>query len=74
MIGVTVTGRAYAAVASTLPTGSTVEGEVVPDGEYRLWLPRGVVNRLRAKRAPGETLSEVILRLAESGTFAALTR
>jgi hypothetical protein len=74
MIGITVTGKAYAAIAPTLPAGSTVDGELAPDSEYRLWLPRNVVNRLRAERAPGETLSETIVRLAEGGDFAAITR
>jgi len=74
MIGITVTGKAYSAIASTLPAGSSVEGELAPDGEYGLWLPRRVVNRLRAQRAPGETFSETIIRLAERGTFAALIR
>ena len=74
MIGITVSGKAYAALVAALTVGSTIEGEVAPDGEYRLWLPRDVVNRLRAHRAPGETFSDVILRLAARGTFAAITR
>ncbi len=72
MIGITVTGEAYAAIASRLPARSSVEGELVP--EYCLWFPRDVVTRLRGERAPGETFSETIIRLAESGEFAALTR
>jgi hypothetical protein len=74
MIGVTVSGRAYAAMAGLLPAGSTVAHELAPDGEYLLWLPRDTVNRLRALRAPEETFSDVILRLAQRGSFAALMR
>jgi hypothetical protein len=74
MIGITISGKAYAALAAALPAGSTVGGELAPDGEYRLWLPSDVVNHLRALRAPGETFSDVILRLAQRGSFAALMR
>jgi hypothetical protein len=74
MIGITISGKAYAAIASTLPAGSALQGELAPDGEYRVWLPQTVVNRLRSLRAPGETFSEVILRLVERGSYAAVMR
>jgi hypothetical protein len=64
MIGVTISGRAYAAIAPTLLAESAVESELAADREYRLWLPRDVVNQLRAIRGPGESYSDVILRLA----------
>jgi hypothetical protein len=67
MIGITVSGKAYAAIASALPVGGVVDHEVAPDCEYRVWLPRKVVDRIRALRAPGEDFSDVILRLAERG-------
>jgi hypothetical protein len=73
MIGITISGEAYAALAPTLPAGLAI-GELVPDREYQLWLPRSLVNGLRAQRAPGETFSDVILRLAARGSFAAITR
>jgi hypothetical protein len=63
MIGITISGNAYAAMATTLPAGSTAEQEIVSDREYLVWLPNAVVNHLRALRTPGETFSEVILRL-----------
>jgi hypothetical protein len=65
MIGITISGRAYATIATTLPAGTVDVAAIVLDSEYRIWLPRDVVNRLRASRGPGETFSEVILRLAE---------
>jgi hypothetical protein len=74
MIRITIAGMAYAAIAATLPAASVPEKEIVPDREYLVWLARGVVNRVRAVRAPGETFSDVILRLAARGPFAALTR
>jgi hypothetical protein len=75
MIGITISGEAYAAIASTSPAiGSLGESKVAPDREYRVWLPRDVVNRLRALRQPDETFSGVILRLAGRGSFAVLAR
>jgi hypothetical protein len=49
-------------------------GAVSPDSECLIWLPRAVVFRLLAMREPGETFSDVILRLTERGTFAVLMR
>jgi len=63
MIGITISGKAYAAIATTLPVGSAAERETVSNGEYLVWLPNAVVNHLRALRTPGETFSEVILRM-----------
>jgi hypothetical protein len=74
MIGITISGTAYAAIAAVLPARSTVGPELAPGGEYRLWLPRTVVERLIARREPGETFSEVILRLTERGSLTALIR
>jgi hypothetical protein len=36
-----------------------------PDGEMRIWLDHDVVDGLRALRRPGESYSDVILRLAK---------
>ena len=67
MIGVTISDKAYAAIADTLPEGSAGQGAgAVPDGERYVWLPRDVVARLIALREPGETFSGVILRLDRS--------
>jgi hypothetical protein len=37
---------------------------VVAQGEKLIWLDPNVVNRLRAMRGPGESFSDVILRIA----------
>ena len=74
MIGITISGKAYAAIASALPAGSVAETKLAPDCEYSVWLPRDVVTRLRDLRQPGESFSGVILRLAERGSFAAIVR
>ncbi len=73
MIGITISGAAYAVIASTLPSGSA-EQDIVLDGEYHIWLPQTVVIRLLALREPGETFSKVILRLADCDSLAAILR
>jgi hypothetical protein len=40
------------------------ENEINERGERTLWLDHAVVARLRAMRGPGESYSDVILRLA----------
>ena len=74
MIGITISAKAYAAVVATLPASSPIERELAPKGEYRLWLPRSVVERLMARRNPGDTFSDVILPLMDAGAFAAIMR
>jgi hypothetical protein len=49
-----------------LPLGSaSFEREVDAKGERSVWLATAVVNRLTALRGPGESYSDVILRLVE---------
>ena len=68
MIRIAVTVEAFDAIARTMPFGSVnFEAGVDDDGERYIWLPRAVVDRLRALRGPGESFSDVILRLAEGG-------
>jgi hypothetical protein len=66
MIRISITAAAYDAIASTLPLGS-IGYEAEPDekGQRLIWLEAAVVNRLRAMRKPGESNSDVILRLVE---------
>ena len=49
------------------------EREISPDSECLVWMPRDLVFRLLALREPEKTFSDVILRLVERGSFAALT-
>ena len=74
MIGITISGKAYAAILPVLPAGSIGETGIAPDHQYQIWLPRDVVERLRALRQSGESFSCVILRLAERGSFAVIAR
>jgi hypothetical protein len=69
MIGISITPAAFdriaETIADTLPWGSVgVEPEVNNKGERLVWVDVGVANRLGAMRGPGESLSDVILRLA----------
>jgi hypothetical protein len=49
---------------ATLPERSMAEARQDGRGGYLLTLPRGVLNRLKAIRAPGESYSDVIIRIA----------
>jgi hypothetical protein len=44
------------------------------DSECIVWLPSALAFRFRAIREPGETFSDVIMRLVERGSYAAITR
>jgi hypothetical protein len=56
---------AFDAIAKTLPLGSVgYENAVNEKCERLIWLDPGVVDRLRSLRGPGESYSDVILRLA----------
>lgn len=68
MIGVIITGRATL-IATIVPVGSVSEPEIAPDRQYQVWLPGDLVTRLKALREPGESFSEAILRLHESGAL-----
>jgi hypothetical protein len=60
---------AFDAIAKTLPLGSVgYENNVNQRVERLVWLDPSVVDRLRAMRGPGESYSDVILRLAAEGS------
>jgi hypothetical protein len=62
MIRIAITQAAFDAIAATMLFGS--EPEVNAEGERLIWLDIRVVDRLRALRGPGESYSDVIVRLA----------
>jgi hypothetical protein len=65
MIRIAITQAAFEAIASTLPFGSvSYENQINEQGQRLIWLDPTVVNRLRALRGPGESYSDVILRLS----------
>ena len=61
VIAITITPAAYEAIRATLPHGAP--RSIGPDGQMRIWLDRRIVDRLRALRGPGESYSDVIIRL-----------
>jgi hypothetical protein len=72
-IGITITPKAFRAISSTLPAGSAAP-ELFPAREHLVWLPQVAVDHLRDLREPGETFSDVILRLAQRGSYVAIPR
>ena len=63
MIRIAITAAAFDAIAAT-PFGSVgYENATNERGERYVWLAPTVVDRLRAIRGPGESYSDVILRL-----------
>jgi hypothetical protein len=68
VIRIAVSAEAYAAIASILPPGANVGPlEMAPNGQWCVWLPRAVVDRLARMRGHRESYSDVILRLASRG-------
>jgi hypothetical protein len=67
MIRIAITQAAFEAIAATLPLGSVgYENATNERGERLIWLEPRMVDRLGALRGPGESDSDVILRLAEA--------
>ena len=65
MIRIAISQAVFDAIAATLPLGSvSYENHVNERGERYVWLPPNVVDRLKAQRRPGESYSQVILKLA----------
>ncbi len=65
MVRIAITQAAYDAICATLPLGSVaVEPYYNERGERVIWLEAAMVDRLGAMRRPGESYSDVILRIA----------
>ena len=65
MIKIAITAAAYDAICATLPLGSVgYEAEADERGERLIWLEDAMADRLGAMRGPGESYSDVILRIA----------
>ena len=66
MIRITITPAACEAITATLSLGTVaVEPERDEDGSVHIWLDPGVLAKLKALRGPGESYSDVIIRLAK---------
>jgi hypothetical protein len=68
MVRIAISQAAFDAIARTLPFGSVgYENATNEKGERLIWRDPSVVDRLRSLRGPGESYSDVILRLAAEG-------
>ena len=68
MIRVALTDAVYDVIASTLPKGAARWPMQRDRGQCFIQVEAAVVDRMRAMRRPGESYSEVILRLVELKT------
>jgi hypothetical protein len=69
VIRIAISEAAFDAIAATLPFGSvSYEAETDANGQRLIWLPRSVVDRLKALRGPGESYSDDILRVAKASS------
>jgi hypothetical protein len=65
VVRIAITVEAFEAIARTLPLGSVaVEAEPNERGERLIWLEAAMADRIGAMRGPGESYSDVILRIA----------
>ena len=64
MVTISISAEAFAAIAATLPKGSKAEARPDGRGGYLVTLDRNVLDRLRAARGPGDSYSDVIIRVA----------
>jgi hypothetical protein len=68
MIRVALTDAAYDVIASTLPKGAARWPMQRDRGQCFIQVEAAAVDRMRAMRRPGESYSQVILRLVELET------
>ena len=65
MVRIAISQAAFDAIVATMSLGGVrCLNEVNEHGERLIWLDQNMVNRLRAMRWPGESYSDVILRLS----------
>jgi hypothetical protein len=66
MIRLAITPGAYAVIVAMHPANADLAQSRAPNGEFYVWLDPKYVDRLRELRKPGESYSDVIVRLAEA--------
>jgi hypothetical protein len=65
VIRIAVSVEAFEAVARSLPLGNvSFENKTDEQGQRLIWLDCAMVDRLRAMCGPGESYSDVIMRVA----------
>jgi hypothetical protein len=68
LIRIAITQAAFDAIVRALPGSVGYENAVNEKGQRLIWLDRAVVDRFKALRGPGESYSDVIMRLAAEGS------
>jgi hypothetical protein len=69
VVRIAISQAAFDAIAQTLALGSVgFENATNEKGERLIWLEPNVIDRLRSLRGPGESYSDVILRLAKASS------
>ena len=68
MIRVALTDAVYDVIVSTLPKGAARWPMQRDRGQCFIQVEAAIIDRMRAMRRPGESYSEVILRLVELKT------
>jgi hypothetical protein len=75
VIRIAITQAAFEAIAATLALGSVAYEPTVDEGDLRyIWLEARWLDRLKSYRGPGESYSDVILRLKWNGPNAPVAR
>lgn len=64
MVTISITAEAFEAIRATLPANSTADARPDGKGDFHIILSRDVLNKLKLIREPGESYSDVIMRLA----------
>ena len=65
MITISITAEAYMAITGHFPDPSQHDAQ----GGFAITLDRKTIDRLTALRAPGESYSDTIVRLADEGAL-----
>jgi hypothetical protein len=66
MVRIAISQAAFDAIVATMAFGTVNYGaQTDANGDRLIWLDPGVAARLKALRGPGETYSDVIVRLAK---------
>jgi hypothetical protein len=68
VVRIAISQAAFEAIARTLPFDTvSYENAVDEQGQRLIWLERRWLDRLHSYRGPGESYSDVIMRLAREG-------
>lgn len=64
MVRLQISIAAFAAIANKSPATVGFENKSAANGDWFIWLDHSTVAKLKALRGPGESYSDVILRVA----------